>query len=258
MFDKLYKMINNIATSPFSESCIIFLLPYLLPMIFPIFIVANMGIFVFCWFYYLSVFWAEKDPKNQGDIPHTVKWRDGKTTWVYWIYLLIAFFMMFIPIALGSLIGMIIPIYTIIFPLFAAGHVKGTAPDDSYTFGNFFTDTLKFKKHVVMYIFSYYVISGAYYSNGENGFAVAFTAFLAIAIIWFFDKMFGVFTPYKWTSNDNITPMKKSSLKTQNGNGSSPNNESIPPRVNLQQTAPFIGNIVSPQPQPPPPDYSNS
>ena len=211
LFDKLYKMINNIATSPISESFVIFILPYLIPIIFPFFIFVNMGIFVFGWFYYLTLFWAEKEPKNQGEIPHTVKWQDGKTNWKYWLVLFIAFCFMFIPFALGSLIGIVMPIYTIIFPLFAKGHVKGTPTDQSYNFGDFFTDTLKFKKHVIMYFFSYYVVMGAYNSNGENGSAVALTAFLAIALIWFFDKMFGVFTPYKWTSKDNITPMMKSS-----------------------------------------------
>jgi hypothetical protein len=108
------------------------------------------------------------------------------------------FFMMGIPLMVGSICGMAFPIYAIIYPLFVTGTVKG----QPYNFGNFLTDMLKFKKHVIMYYFSFNVIMGAYNNSGENGAATALTAFLAILFIWVFDKMFGVFTPYDWEKND--------------------------------------------------------
>jgi hypothetical protein len=212
IFDKMYKMINNIASTPFSESCVIFLLPYLLPIIFPFIILINTVLFVFSWFYYMSVFWAIRDPKpeNEDDThPVTVQWKNGQPNWWILLYYFIGFCLMFIPMMMGSVLGMIMPIYSIIFPLFATGHLKGSPKDDSFNFGDFIASTLKFKKHVFMYFFSYYVVMSAYKSNPTNGLLVAITAIVVIFIIWFFDNMFGVFKQYQGGKKDYLSVFSK-------------------------------------------------
>jgi hypothetical protein len=231
IFDKLYKTLNSISTTPFSETCIIFLTPYIFPIILPFFIFINVFLFIFGWFYYLSLFWSKKTPAEQGEVPQVVEWKDEKTNWWIILYVFIAFCLMFIPMMGGPIIGIIIVIYVNIFPLFATGHVKGTPQDKKYGIRDFLMDTLKFKKNVIMYIFSYLLIIGAYNSNGSHGAAVAITAFLVILIIWFFDKMFGIFTPYKWTAKDAMTAMS--------GVGSSNESQVLPEKpIHQPQGAP--------------------
>ena len=205
IFDKFYKMMNNAAASPLAETLVIFILPIIFMYIYPLFIIVNMFLFVGSFFFNLSIFTKKRYPEAPETPPMETEWQnydpDDDAAWsTFGKFLLYlgGFFMMGIPLMVGSICGMAFPIYAIIYPLFVAGTVKG----QPYNFGNFLTDMLKFKKHVIMYYFSFNVIMGAYNNSGENGAATAMTAFLAILFIWVFDKMFGVFTPYDWEKND--------------------------------------------------------
>ena len=237
IFDKFYKTLNSIATKPFSEVIIIFFLPwqYIIPIVFPFFIFINVVLFIFGWFYYLTLFWAKKTPDEQGEIPETVEWKNEKASWWILLYIFIAFCLLFIPITLAPFIAIIIIIYVNIFPLFATGHVKGTPSDKKYGFRDFLMDTMKFKKQMIMYNFSFYLIMGAYSSYGSS---VAITAFLVILIIWFFDKMFGIYTPYKWTSKDALSPMDSSSMDTSK----------VPPQSGYKVPGPADAAAVAPGP----------
>ena len=215
LIDKLYKMINNIATSPFSESCVIFLLPYLLPMLLPVFIMVNLIAFGFCWFYFMKVFWSERNPEAGTEDPahpEPVSWNDKPTSWWILLYYFIGFCGLFIPMMMGMFLGMIMPVYCLIFPLFAVGHLKGTPEGETFNIGDFIMSTLKFKKHVFMYVFSYYMIKGAYDSSAENGLGVAITALFVILLIWFFDNMFGVFKPYEGKKKDHLSVFLKGTI----------------------------------------------
>lgn len=215
LIDKFYKMINNIATSPFSESCVIFLLPYLLPMLLPVFIMVNLIAFGFCWFYFMKVFWSERNPEAGTENPahpEPVSWNDKPTSWWILLYYFIGFCGLFLPMMMGMFVGMIMPFYCIFFPLFAVGHLKGTPEGETFNIGDFIMSTLKFKKHVFMYVFSYYMIKGAYDSSAENGLGVAITALFVILLIWFFDNMFGVFKPYEGKGKDHLSVFLKGTI----------------------------------------------
>jgi len=204
IFSKVYETLNSAASTPLAETLVIFILPMIFMYVYPLFIIVNMFLFVGFFFFNLSIFTKKRDPPQPQDTPMETKWidyepdEDGEwSTFGKFLLYLGGFFMMGIPLMLGSFLGMFMPIYSILYPLFATGKVK----DQPYNFGNFLTDMLKFKKHMIMYYFSFNVILGAY-NSGENGLATAITAFLAILFIWVFDKMFGVFTPYDWEKND--------------------------------------------------------
>jgi len=204
IFSKVYETLNSAASTPLAETLVIFILPMIFMYVYPLFIIVNMFLFVGFFFFNLSVFTKKREPFQPQDPPQETKWvnyepdEDGEwSTFGKFLLYLGGFFMMGIPLMLGSFLGMFMPIYSIIYPLFATGTVGGKP----YNFGNFFTDMLKFKKHMIMYYFSFNVIVGAY-NSGENGPATALTALLAILFIWVFDKMFGVFTPYDWEKND--------------------------------------------------------
>jgi hypothetical protein len=231
LFDKMFKMLNNVATTPLSESIIIFILPYILPILFPIIIFVNLVLFVFSWFYYITAFWAVRNPlqENQDDAnPVTVSWKDGKPDWWILLYYFIGFCLVGIPFMVGAIIGIIMPIYCIVFPLFATGHLKGAPEEEKFTFGNFMSTMFRFKAHVLMYHFAYYIIIGAYNSNSENGAAIAITAFIVILLIWFFDNMFGVFTPYKGTKDDYLSAIKISKRSVGGDQGAQAEAQGIP------------------------------
>jgi len=243
IFDKFYKTLNNIATTPFRETCIIFLIPFIISTIFPFFIFINVVLFIFGWFYYLTVFWAKKTPDEQGDIPEIVEWKEEKTDYWLILYVFIAFCFMFIPMMIAPFLGIIIAVYVNIFPLFATGHVKGTSSDKKYGFSDFLMDTMKFKKHIIMYIFSFLLIMDA---NKSYGSSVAITAFLVIAIICIFDKMFGIFTPYKWTSKDALTPIVSSNLQSVSNSVS----KTVSASASASAAAPAAAPVASPSPAP--------
>jgi hypothetical protein len=204
IFDKVYKTLNSAATTPLGETLVIFILPMIFMYVYPFFAIINMFLFVGFYFYNISIFTKKREPFQPADPPMKTEWvnyepdEDGEwSTFGKFLLYLGGFFMMGIPLMIGSIMGMLLPIYAIIYPLFATGTVNKRP----YNFGNFLTDMLKFKKHMIMYYFSFNVVMGAY-NSGPNGLAIAITALLAIAFIWVFDKMFGVFTPYDWEKND--------------------------------------------------------
>ena len=204
IFDNFYKMVYSSATTPLGETLVIFVLPMIFMYIYPFFMIINMFLFVGFYFFNLNIFTKKRDPEQPADPPMATQWinydegEDGEwSTFGKFLLYLGGFFMMGIPLMIGSVLGLALPIYAIVYPLFVTGKVG----KNNYNFGNFFTDMLKFKKHMIMYYFSYNVVMGAY-KSGPNGLSTAITAFLAFVFIWVFDKMFGVFTTYDWEKND--------------------------------------------------------
>jgi len=190
----------NFINSYCSESVILFLLPYFNIFWFMFTFVVNFIYIVYSWFKNLYLFYSEKTLVNEKSV-----WRPGKSMWNFTNLLrtMIIFFIAFIIfICFG--VGMIIPvitfitsIYSILMPMFMEANVKDKGKP--YTFSSALLDVFKYKISVIMYIITYYMISGTYSNFGSTATGISFIAFI---ILLFFTS---IYKPYKPTVRDTAT-----------------------------------------------------
>ena len=99
-------------------------------------------------------------------------------------------------------IGMIIPfttlltsVYSILMPMYMEANVRDKGKP--YTFSSALLDVFKYKISVIMYIITYYVVTGTYSKFGSTTTGVSFIAFI---ILLFFTS---IYKPYKPVAKDN-------------------------------------------------------
>jgi len=183
----------NLINSYCSESVILFLLPYFNIFWFIITFVVNLFYITWTWFKNLHLFYRKKTFENDKTV-----WLPGESMWSF-SNVFKSLFMIFIAfiawIFLG--IGVIIPfmtfttaVYSILMPMFMEANVKGSGKP--YTFSSALRDVFKYKISVIMYIITYYMITGAYSSFGSTATGVSFIAFI---ILLFFTTIYKAYKP---------------------------------------------------------------
>jgi hypothetical protein len=81
-------------------------------------------------------------------------------------------------------------IYSILMPMFMEANVKGSGKP--YTFSSALLDVLKYKISVIMYIITYYIVTGTYSNFGSIATGVSFIAFI---ILFFFTNIYKAYKP---------------------------------------------------------------
>jgi hypothetical protein len=75
-------------------------------------------------------------------------------------------------------------------PMFMEANVKGSGKP--YTFSSALLDVLKYKISVIMYIITYYIVTGTYSNFGSIATGVSFIAFI---ILFFFTNIYKAYKP---------------------------------------------------------------
>jgi hypothetical protein len=183
----------NLINSYCSESLILFLLPYFSIFWFIITFAVNLGYITGMWFYNLYLFYSTKTVVNDKTV-----WQPGESMWSF-SNVFKSLFMIFIAfiawLCVG--IGIIVPfmtfttaVYSILMPMFMEANVKGSGKP--YTFSSALLDVFKYKISVIMYIVTYYMITGAYSNFGSTATGVSFIAFI---ILFFFTNIYKAYKP---------------------------------------------------------------
>jgi hypothetical protein len=199
IYSNIYSTLNNLALYPIGETFIIFVIPHIMQFFVTIMMFLNGIIIVILLFYKLNLFfWT----KNQSGQDGPVTWTFDSENVVMWKYALYIFGLFICLLIFGLLIMFIAPViavYAFLLPLYMTGSVRGSE-GKTYNIGKFISDTLKFKKHVMMYMFIFYLIVGAYQSYDAKG---GVTALVVAIVCGFFFK--SMFAPTKPGPNDFIT-----------------------------------------------------
>lgn len=183
----------NLLNSTFSESVVLFLLPYFNIFWFIITFVVNLFYITGTWFYNLYLFYSTKTVVNDKTV-----WQPGESMWSF-SNVFKSLFMIFIAFIAWAFVGvgMIIPfmtfttaVYSILMPMFMEANVKGSGKP--YTFSSALLDVLKYKISVIMYIITYYIVSGTYSNFGSIATGVSFIAFI---ILLFFTNIYKAYKP---------------------------------------------------------------
>jgi len=195
IYQKVFETMYNISQNTWGESLIIvFLGKYFLALL-PILCLVNTFVFVGAYFYFIINFF------------YTEKKEGGYTTWTYdsdnfswfWyiVYIFIAFCLIFIPFSLGSILGAVICLYLLILPAYVTGTVKGSdGINNNYNFGKFLTDTFKYKKHIIMIVFTLYILYDAYKTWGTVALVYGLLSVCIILIMPSFrSSIYGIYEP---------------------------------------------------------------
>ncbi len=187
----------NLMNSTFSESVILFLLPYFNIFWFVITLVINSFYVTGCWFYNLYLFYSKKTVVDDKTV-----WQPGESMWSF-LNVFRSMFIIFIAFIAWVFvgIGMVVPfmsftmaIYSILMPMFMEANVKSNKKP--YTFSSALLDVLKYKISVIMYIITFYMITGV---NSNFGSVATGVSFIAFIILLFFTN---IYKPYKPTAKD--------------------------------------------------------
>lgn len=190
----------NLMNSYCSESVILFLLPYFNIFWFIITFVINFFFIIYSWFNHLYLFYSEKTVVNDKSV-----WGNGKSMWDFQnvfksFFIIFIAFIVFVCFGIGIIIPfmtMVISIYSIFMPMFMEATVKDKGKP--YTFTSALLDVFKYKINIIMYIVTFYMISGMYSSFGSTATGMSFVAFI---ILLFFTS---IYKSYKPIGKDNIT-----------------------------------------------------
>ena len=183
----------NLINSYCSESVILFVLPYFNIFWFMTTFVINFFYIIYSWFKHLHLFYSKKTFENDKTV-----WQPGDSMWSFSNVFksLFMFFIAFIIfICFG--IGMIIPfmtfataVYSILMPMYMEATVKDRGKP--YTFSSALLDVFKYKISVIMYIITYYMITGV---NSKFGSVATGVSFIAFIILLFFTNIYKAYKP---------------------------------------------------------------
>ena len=177
LLDSFYKMVNN----SFTESLIIFIVPFIFPFLIFGTALVNMLLLFINWFYYVYLFLSVKTSAEN----KPAEWKETPISgWNIGYYLLYLFFAFIVYLFVGTFtvfIGPAIAIYSFLLPLFMEANVVNSKKP--YYLKNLLSDIMKYKHSVIMYFISYYVISNA---NMAYGNYAALVALVMCLIIYFF------------------------------------------------------------------------
>ena len=188
----------NLLNSTFSESVILFVLPYFNIFWFMLTFIINFFYIIYSWFKNLYLFYSKKTVVNDKTV-----WQPGESMWSF-SNVIKSMFMIFVAfiIFVSFGIGMIIPfttlltsVYSILMPMYMEANVRDKGKP--YTFSSALLDVFKYKISVIMYIITYYVVTGTYSKFGSTTTGVSFIAFI---ILLFFTS---IYKPYKPVAKDN-------------------------------------------------------
>jgi hypothetical protein len=195
--------IFNLYNSYFTESMIIFIVPFLLIFINFFTGIVNSFYLMFLWFYNLPLLFSVPTRTATG----STSWNKGDmwsiNNWwrsLFWIFIFVLLFFilgigLIIPILAGS-----ITLYSILSPLFMTAR-KVDDPEKKYTIMDAFMNIIEYKMRVIMFIVSYFVISDAYSSYGSYS---ALVAIIACLLLYFFTDIYKQYIPETktpWTNN---------------------------------------------------------
>jgi len=199
----IYSAINN---SIFNETSIIFIVPFISIFVNFISSIVNGAYLIFLWFYNLHLFFStnEVTTNNLGKKEHS--WVANSmwslTNWWKSIILIWAFIILFIIAGIGLIIPILttlITLFSILLPLFMTARKDGG--NKSYTFTDALMNVLKYKRNIIMYIISLFVIVDA---NTAYGTYSAFVAIVACAILSYFVPIYTQYIPKNvsaWTGD---------------------------------------------------------
>jgi hypothetical protein len=183
----------NLINSYCSESVILFVLPYFNIFWFMTTFVINFFYIIYSWFKHLHLFYSKKTFENDKTV-----WQPGDSMWSFSNVFksLFMFFIAFIIfICFG--IGMIIPfmtfataVYSILMPMYMEATVKDRGKP--YTFSSALLDVFKYKISVIMYIITYYMITGV---NSKFGSVATGVSLIAFIILLFFTNIYKAYKP---------------------------------------------------------------
>ncbi len=183
----------NLLNSTFSESVILFILPYFSIFWFIITFVVNLFYITGVWFYNLYLFYSTKTVVNDKTV-----WQPGESMWSF-SNVFKSLFMIFIAFIAWAFVGvgMIVPfmtfttaIYSILMPMYMEANVKSTGKP--YTFSSALLDVLKYKISIIMYIITFYTITGVNSSFGSIATGISVIAFI---ILFFFTNIYKAYKP---------------------------------------------------------------
>jgi hypothetical protein len=142
-------------------------------------------------FYYTYLFFSTKE-SNEGE-PSV--WKDhnlaGFDYFWYFLYLFIVFICSTAGFGLIAIVGLIITLYVLIMPLFMTANVVDGKK--SYSLKDMYYDVLKYKKQVIMFFASYYLLISANSSFGTQGLIWAILACIIVYI--FFPNVYKQYIP---------------------------------------------------------------
>ena len=190
----------NVLNSTFSESIILILLPHFNIFWFILTFIINFIYIVYSWFKNLYLFYSKKTVVNDKSV-----WEDGESMWSFTnvfksMFMIFIAFIIFVSFGIGMIIPvltLITSVYSIIMPMFMEATVKDKGKP--YTFSSALLDVFKYKISLIMYIITYYIISGTYSKFGSTTTGISFIAFI---ILLFFTS---IYKPYKPTAKDSAT-----------------------------------------------------
>ena len=197
-----FNLFNNFLT----ETLIIFIMPILVIFLLCFNAFAS-GIYSFyLWFSKLYLFFSSKklNPVD-AEWGKRVIWEDGnmwsifnwwKSLILIWVFIIL-YIIGFGPMLTGAIVSFI-PLYCLLLPLFMKSHiVEGdNVHKKPYSIKELILNVIKYKMSLIMYIVSFYVVTGA--SSSFGGYS-AFLAILACILLYFFTSIYKQYTP---TSND--------------------------------------------------------
>lgn len=195
--------IFNLYNSYFTESMIIFIVPFLLIFINFFTGIVNSFYLMFLWFYNLPLLFYEPTRTTAGRKSWTKRNMWSILNWwksIFWIFIFILLFFilgigLIIPILAGS-----ITMYSILSPLFMTAR-KVDNSNKKYTLMDTFMNIIEYKLSVIMYIVSYFVISDAYSSYGSYSALVAIIACLLLYVFTDIYKQYIPETKTPWNSD---------------------------------------------------------
>ena len=190
----------NVLNSTFSESIMLFLLPHFNIFWFMFTFIINFFYIMYSWFKNLHLFYSEKTVVNDKTV-----WQLGESMWSFsnvfkTMFMIFVAFIVFVSFGIGMIIPfttLITSIYSILMPMFMEANVKGRGKP--YTFSSALLDVFKYKISIIMYIITYYIISGTYSNFGSTATGISFVAFI---ILLFFTS---IYKAYKPTAKDTAT-----------------------------------------------------
>ena len=193
--------VGNFFNSTFSESVIVFLGSGVYGFI--VFLLLIVNIF-YGWVYYFvnmvylfskkEVVKVEYMEDGQKQFKNMANWDDNNAS-INWftfpLYLIVAFlFWGFAWAVVIPIMAIVTTIKLLFLPLYFVGKVDGTK--EKYTFGTMLKNTLLYKKSVLMYIISFYIVSGA--SNlGMSG--LIFSIIGCLFVYVFFPDVYNKYIP---------------------------------------------------------------
>ncbi len=190
----------NVINSTFSESVILFFLPYFNIFWFMLTFIINFFYIIYSWFKNLHLFYSEKTVVNDKTV-----WQPGESMWSFSnvfksMFMIFVAFIVFVSFGIGMIIPfttLLTSVYSILMPMFMEATVKDKGKP--YTFSSALLDVFKYKISVIMYILTYYIVTGTYSKFGSTATGISFIAF----IILLFST--NIYKPYKPVGKDTAT-----------------------------------------------------